>query len=40
LDDIIDAIEDKYPAPDEDPPTEDQFEIMKNICDALNNMEI
>ena len=40
LDEIIDAIEDKYPAPDEDSPTEGQFEIMKNICDALNNLAI
>jgi len=40
LDEIIDAIEDKYPAPDEDSPTEGQFEIMKNICDGLNNLAI
>ena len=38
LTDIIAAIEDKY---DEvSPPTEAQFEIMKNICDALNNLDI
>ena len=41
LQEIIGAIEDNYPAlPDGDPPTEGQFEIMKNICDALNNLEI
>lgn len=40
LPDIIDAIEDKYPAPDEEPPSEGQFELMKDICDALNNLEI
>jgi len=36
LTDIIVAIESKYGTP----PTEGEFEIMKNICDALNNMEI
>ena len=35
LQEIIGAIESKYPSP-----TEGQFEIMKNICDALNNLEI
>ena len=40
LPDIIDAIEDKYPDPEADPPTDGQFEIMKNICDALNNLTI
>ena len=33
---IIDAIEDKYGTS----PTDGQFEIMKNICDALNNLAI
>jgi hypothetical protein len=36
LEEIIDCIESKYGTS----PTEDQFEIMKNICDALNNLEI
>lgn len=36
LEDIVQAIESKY---GEDP-TNKQFEIMKDICDALNNLEI
>lgn len=53
LSQIVQAIESKYVAPEEDtagaaemgsieskPPTDDQFEIMKDICDALNNLEI
>jgi len=36
LEDIVQAIESKY---GEDP-TDKQFEIMKNICDALNNLVI
>ena len=36
LQEIIYCIESKYGTS----PTEDQFEIMKNICDALNNLEI
>ncbi len=36
LEDIIQAIESKYT----EDPTPDQFGIMKNICDALNNLEI
>jgi len=41
LSEIVAAIEGKYPSgspPQE--PTDKQFEIMKNICDALNNLEI
>jgi len=34
---IIAAIEGKYGTP---PPTDDEFEIMKDICDALNNLAI
>jgi len=34
---IIAAIESKYGTP---PPTDDEFEIMKDICDALNKLEI
>lgn len=40
LEEIIGAIEDTYPGPDEDPPTEDQFELMKNICEAVNSLGI
>ena len=41
LPEIIDAIEDKYSEPEEDAtPTDGEFEIMKNICDALNKLEI
>jgi len=44
LDEIIGAIEDKYPDPEADPPivppTEGEFEIMKNICEAVNNLAI
>lgn len=36
LEQIILTIESKYT----ENPTPDQFEIMKNICDALNNLEI
>ena len=37
---IITKIESKYPdLPDQDP-TDDEFEIMKDICDALNNLAI
>ena len=36
LQDIIDAIEDRYPHN----PTDPQFLIMKDICDALNNLDI
>jgi len=36
LEEIIGAIEGKYGTS----PTEGQFEIMKDICDALNNLEI
>jgi len=36
LQEIIDAIESKYGTS----PTEGQFEIMKNICDALNDLAI
>lgn len=36
LEDIVQAMESKY---GEDP-TDKQFEIMKDICDALNNLEI
>jgi len=41
LSEIVEAIEGKYPSgspPQE--PTDKQFKIMKNICDALNNLEI
>lgn len=43
---IIGAIESKYgtppteESPSEDWPTEDEFQIMKNICDALNSLAI
>ena len=40
LSEIIAAIESKYVPPATEPPTNKQFEIMKNICDALNNLEI
>ncbi len=33
---IIDAIESKFSTP----PTDTQFNIMKNVCDALNNLDI
>jgi len=36
LEQIILTIESKYT----ENPTPDQFEIMKNVCDALNNLEI
>ena len=36
LSDIIHAIEGKY----ETSPTEDQFETMKDICEALNELKI
>lgn len=36
LPEIITKIESKYGTS----PTDDQFELMKDICDALNNMEI
>lgn len=43
LSDIVIAIEGKYPAEPEDPeawPTDKQYETMKDICDALNNLWI
>jgi len=40
LSEIVQAIEDKHVPPATEPPTDKQFEIMKNICDALNNLEI
>ena len=40
LSEIVEAIEGKHVPPATDPPTDKQFEIMKNICDALNNLEI
>jgi len=44
LSEIIIAIEGKYPAEPEDPeavwPTDNQYETMKDICDALNNLWI
>ena len=43
LSEIIIAIEGKYPAEPEDPdawPTTEQYETMKDICDALNNLWI
>ena len=44
LEEIFEAIESRHPDPGATPPlpepAEDQYEIMKNICDALNNAEI
>jgi predicted ribosomally synthesized peptide with SipW-like signal peptide len=42
LSEIVAAIESKFLThqPPEHPLTKDQFEIMKNICDKLNNLEI
>ena len=40
LSEIVQAIEDKHVPPATDPPTDKQFEMMKDICDALNNLEI
>ncbi len=40
LGEIINAIESKYPSGGGAWPTKDQYEIMKDICDALNNVEI
>jgi len=39
---IVEAVEGKYPSksPPQEEPTYDQFEVIKNICDALNNLEI
>lgn len=37
---IIDCIESKYPDPPKPEPTPAQFEIMKNICEALNQDQI
>ena len=38
LKDIIDAIEGKAVLPiDDEPPSRDELEIMKNVCDKLNN---
>jgi predicted ribosomally synthesized peptide with SipW-like signal peptide len=40
LSEIIAAIESKYVPPATEPPTDKQVAIMKNICNALNNLEI
>lgn len=44
LSDIISALEDKYPPDPDDPdavwPTDAQYLIMKDICDALNNVNL
>jgi len=40
LSEIVQAIEDKCVPPATKPPTDNQFEIMKDICDALNSLVI
>ena len=40
LSEIVEAIEGMYVPPATEPPTDKQFETMKNICDALNNLVI
>ena len=40
LSEIVNAVEDKYTEEPEDKPTDKQFGILKDVCEALNELEI